>query len=103
MAALKASTSATAQPLHIGPEFDDRAVLVEDDEVDAVEPDGHTSAPTSELASAPSRAAPSTKHASGGNEIVTAWSTSGSRQMRLVERVERDQRRCRAVRAVTES
>ncbi len=52
-------------------EVDDRAVLVEDDEVDAVEPDGHTSAPASALASAPSRAAPRTKQASGGNEIVT--------------------------------
>ena len=48
-------------------------VLVEDDEVDAVEPDGHTSAPASDCHGADvRRAAPSTKLASGGNETVTS-------------------------------
>src|SRR4029079_18827770 len=60
-------------------EVDERAVLVEDDEVDAVKTDGHTSAPTSELGvAASSRAAPRTNDASGGNEIVTGCPTSGT-------------------------
>ena len=72
-------------------EVDERAVLVEDDEVDAVEPDGHTLARRPprrrrRVATVPRRGRST---ASGGNETVTGLADVGQRQVRLVERVER--------------
>ena len=81
-------------------ELDERAVLVEDDEVDAVERGrSHLVATASGSRGRSSRAAPSTKQASGGNETVHVGADVGQRQVRLVERVERDhasaaRRRC---------
>ena len=77
-AAASRAASSTAQPLHIGAELDERAVLVEDDQVDPVEEDRHTSSTTASVARTSSRAAPSTKHASGGNDTVTGKPTPGS-------------------------
>ena len=59
-------------------ELDERAVLVEDDQVDPLEEDRHTSSTTASVARTSSRAAPSTKQASGGNDTVTGKPTPGS-------------------------
>ena len=85
-------------------ELDERPVLVEDDEVDAVETAGHTSAPVA--TSGPDEAAVSasarTKHASGGNDTEIGSPTTGSLQPWVVERVERDRRRLSAIARTTE-
>ena len=102
IAVRSASAMATAQPLHIEPNSMSVPSL---SKMTRSMPSSRTVTPSRRRPRTPRccpRDAPSTKHASRGNETVTSAPTVGHHQVRLVERVERDARRRLAVGAVVE-
>ena len=72
------AASATAQPLHIGPNSMSVPSLSKTTRSIPVEEDRHTSSTTASARATSSRAAPSTKQASGGKVTVTGKPTPGS-------------------------